>query len=161
MLKIEINREDYWNFNKYVLLHRYKVTVYSFIIGMPIIMVLLLGMKFSLRYSAIMGIIGAIIINYFVYKRMKQRIKNLLEDNKGILGEHELEITNEELRWRNSVTEGSTKWKGIKSIEEDDEYFYIFIDKIMAHIIPKRTFSTQVELNHFHDQIQECLKTNK
>ncbi|WP_442600721.1 YcxB family protein [Paenibacillus sp. KN14-4R] len=47
------------------------------------------------------------------------------------------------------------------SIEEDDEYFYIFIDKIMAHIIPKRTFTTPAEMNLFSKQIKECLKNNK
>ncbi|MGF7050838.1 hypothetical protein J2T13_005389 [Paenibacillus sp. DS2015] len=162
MLKIEINREDYWNFNKFVLLQRYKVTVYSFIVGLPIMMVLIfLGMKLPFWYSVSVGIIGGVFINYFAYKRIKQRIKKLLEDNKGILGVHEIEITNEELKWRNSVTEGSTKWEGINSIEEDKDYFYIFIDKIMAHIIPKRTFTTQVDMNRFLDQIKTYLKTNK
>ncbi|WP_442600722.1 hypothetical protein [Paenibacillus sp. KN14-4R] len=114
MLKIEINREDYWNFNKFVLLQRYKATVYSMMVGLPILMVLiLLLMKLPFWYCVSFGVIGGAVINYSTYKSMKRRIMKLLEDNKGILGIHEIEITNEQLVWRNSVTEGSTKWEGI------------------------------------------------
>lgn len=162
MLKIEINREDYWNLNKYVLMQKYKVTVMLCVVGLPVAMtVILLAMKLPFWYSLSVGVIGGGLIDLFSYKRLKRRIKNLPEDNKGILGVHELEVTEDAISWKNNVTASSVKWDAINSFEEDKDYFYIFLDKIMAHIIPKRIFTSQNEMNIFKDQINTYLKNNK
>ncbi|MFC0213952.1 YcxB family protein [Paenibacillus chartarius] len=161
-MKVIITKEDYWQLNKFVMLSKYKATVYSYLIGMPIIIALILYVtKTSLWYSVTFGLTAGILIHLFSYFRLKQRVYKLTVENKGIVGEQELEVTEKGLVWKNEATEGLTQWSGIEGVEQNKEYVFIFINKIMAHIVPKRTFESQTELDRFLAGIQQNLMNSK
>jgi len=57
--------------------------------------------------------------------------------NRGILGNHELEIIPEGLIERTPVSEQRLSWAGIDRIEADSEYSYIYVGTNAAHVVPK------------------------
>lgn len=85
-------------------------------------------------------------------------LKKLARESKGILGDQKLEITEQEIRWSNDMIAGTTKWKGLESFSETKQYFYIFINKASAHVIPKRSFETEDEAAHFAKQVKAYMK---
>ncbi|WP_376772001.1 YcxB family protein [Paenibacillus rhizosphaerae] len=40
------------------------------------------------------------------------------------------------------MNESIHKWPGMRSIEHNDEYIFIFLNQTMAHFIPKRAFKS-------------------
>ncbi|MCW3792835.1 YcxB family protein [Paenibacillus sp. LS1] len=83
----------------------------------------------------------------------------MARESKGILGDHQLEISEQEIRWSNDMTSGATQWKGLESFSETKDYFFIFINKASAHVIPKRFFETETEEVQFAEQVRAHMKT--
>ncbi|SHF32730.1 YcxB-like protein [Seinonella peptonophila] len=78
--------------------------------------------------------------------------------NKLELGPHTVKIDGEGLTYQSPVSNGFTQWSGLERIERNKQYFYVFINPIMAHIIPIRAFSSSNEAEQFYLQIQTYLK---
>ena len=67
----------------------------------------------------------------------------------GILGEHTIEISPEGLFEMTSVNESKHYWCGIRNVYSTDSYIFVFINKSVAHIIPKRAFKSNEESQNF------------
>jgi hypothetical protein len=63
----------------------------------------------------------------------------------GMLGKHKLQVTEQGLTVMTSVNSSFQTWAGVHSIQEDDQYIFIYTTPISAHIIPKRAFNTPLE----------------
>ena len=59
--------------------------------------------------------------------------------NKGVFGQHEIEIDDDGLVERTEVNETRQSWHGVERIAETDEHAFIYISSVMAHIIPKQS----------------------
>lgn len=59
--------------------------------------------------------------------------------NKGVLGQHEIEIDASGLWERSEVSETRHAWRGIERIEESDDYAFIYVTSMSAHVIPKQS----------------------
>ncbi|OZB90139.1 YcxB family protein [Paenibacillus sp. XY044] len=57
-----------------------------------------------------------------------------------LLGEHTITLADEGIIESTSVNESIHKWGGIRDIENNEDYIFIFLNQTMAHIIPKRAF---------------------
>lgn len=57
--------------------------------------------------------------------------------NKGVLGLHEIEIDPQGLTERTDVNDSKYTWHGVETIAETDDYLFIYITTMTAHIIPK------------------------
>lgn len=57
--------------------------------------------------------------------------------NKAVLCRHELEATESGMIERTEVSEAFINWSGIERIEEDDEFAFIYVASVMAHVVPK------------------------
>ncbi|NEW04613.1 YcxB family protein [Paenibacillus sp. SYP-B3998] len=159
MIKISTNitRSDYWNYNKYAYFNIPKLRNRFIIsnLSLPVIvMVLLLLFKLPLIFSLCWGIFGGGLASLFAYLRMKKRVMSLPESNDGILGERLIEIDETGVYQSNSVSQSSYKWNGVKSIEQNEAYIFIFVDTIMAYIIPKRSFVSDKDCLEFYHQAQ-------
>jgi hypothetical protein len=150
-VNIEITREDYWQLNKYGLLNRNRRVIFLYLLGMPIFMfVLFLIMKLPIIYSLVTSIILGSAVNVFSYVRMKRRVKRLPSEKSGVLGSHLIELTEEGASEKTSVNFNFYNWDGINSVEENSDYIFIFIDKLLCHIIPKRDFKSKDEAHQFY-----------
>jgi len=78
-------------------------------------------------------------LRWFFTRQIRTTVKKLHGEhpNKGMLGEHELEIDADGLIEKTEVNETKIKWGGIERIETTLEYTFIFIGAAMAYVIPK------------------------
>ena len=160
-MKITFNltKEDYWNFTKYDLLNNSKVRKY-FLILMSIIVVVTI-----IKDSPIIFKIGLtaveVILGYFVFMYiLKKQTISFINNNKELLCDHTIEISEEGIKETTEEEEEFDYWKEIKSVEENKDYIFIFIDTDMTHIIPKRAFKDISESKKFYNNSIEYLNRN-
>jgi hypothetical protein len=74
------------------------------------------------------------------YRRGIERLaRDLLAEggNRGILGVHEIRIDDTGVTEWTAVSESRHTWHGIDQIVETDEYAFLYISALQAHVIPK------------------------
>ncbi len=79
----------------------------------------------------------------------------------GVLGEHLIKLKENYLVEVTDVNETQNSWKGVDRIEENDDYIFIYISPMNAHIIPKRCFSNQSDASMFYDEAKRLRDTAK
>jgi hypothetical protein len=153
-IKTQITREDFLEFNKFVLLrNRLKK-------GFAIATIFILFWTIILNYNQpfnpitilielIVFYIGWGILIFLLYKVNFQRIKKMPDQNGSILGDKTYILQDEGFKEITDSSETLTKWKGIKNIIETKNYTYVFVDKIAAYIIPKRNVDENNEVERF------------
>lgn len=149
----DVNREDFWNLNKFIALHirRFRVVTILYMLAGPIGVAL--GGWFSdidLLIMILLTVIVGPLISLLLYKLTKNRIMQLPNLNSGTLGEHTIEINEAGLIEKTNVNDGFCSWAGVKDVLSNKYYIFIFIDTLMAHIIPKRAFSSEEEAENFY-----------
>jgi hypothetical protein len=158
-VKVDISRLDYWNFNKYAMLHipKMKRSFLISIIGIPAFIIIcavslkyLLSLSLPLIAIVIIAVIGGAIGDIAMIILMKSQVMRLPADKPGLLGEHIIEINASGVLEKTVVNEGLNTWKGVHRITQNESYIFVFIDDIAAHIIPKRAFASEQESNAFY-----------
>ena len=60
--------------------------------------------------------------------------------------------------FKNDVADARYNWQTFRRLEETPTHFFLYVDKLMAHIVPKRCFSGPEETDRFrtivHSNIQ-------
>jgi hypothetical protein len=107
------------------------------------------------------AIIGAVIlgalylaINFLVL--LPIQIRKMPIPEKGVLGKHIIQISEEGLREATDVNESFRKWEAVTNVLQNAEYIFIFDSDIMVHIIPKRAFKEKSEAEHFYSMAYGC-----
>jgi YcxB-like protein len=82
---------------------------------------------------------------------LKWAVRKMLAegDNRGVLGRHEIEIAPDGVHERTAVNRSHQSWTGIERIAEDDRYIYIYVQSMMAHVIPKAAFPSTADAAAF------------
>lgn len=167
-VKIDINPVDYWNFNKFVMLKE-PTARRNFIITMiinPLIILtslLFIGSILQISISVVLIIaiiLGAIADLHIIYKK-RSHIMKTSYNNQGILGEHTIEINEKGVRETTSVNDAFNKWEGIYKVTQNSEYIYIFLNSMLAHLIPKRAFNSIDEANEFYNKSVDFWKIGR
>ena len=81
-------------------------------------------------------------------------VQSLLRRDKGHLGNHTLEITNEGLVESTEVNRSLANWRTPFRIRETRRYAYIHISDTNFHLIPKRRLSGKGSLNEFLTELR-------
>jgi hypothetical protein len=82
----------------------------------------------------------------------KYSIKLLKKKNNGVLGEHKIQLTGEELIESTSINKSYVKWSAIERIDEDDNYIFITTIARETYNIPKRDFASTDSAKQFYSQ---------
>lgn len=109
------------------------------LLGLALVLSLLSGSISSLIWM------GAWAIFYLSYslstynRRIRKATRRMYEEgkNKGVLGKHTIRIDEDGLHETSEVSEGKTLWSGIERIGEDENYLFVYVQAMMAHVIPK------------------------
>lgn len=157
-INVSITEEDYMKFNEYTLSQqgygKHMMLLYKIIIPLIaaaiVVLHLLSGvnMKFILIEAAALGILSAVWLKIGpkLYQRSMRR--NIMYIKKsGKLPYHEraeLEWTDDELieTTENSITR--IPYDQITSVEETDDYWYLYYGAAQAIIVPKRDIRAQL-----------------
>ncbi|MFW2491704.1 YcxB family protein [Clostridium chromiireducens] len=87
---------------------------------------------------------------YFIWKAKKGIKKRLKEgNNNGLLGRRTFEICDDKIIETTEYGKGSTNIKSIEDIFINDEYAFIYINRMQAYIIPLRAFYNRQEKYKF------------
>ncbi len=88
---------------------------------------------------SIIGVVWIVYYPKYFYGLIIKNTKKMLKEGKndGLLGEHKMILSEEGLIDFNINGETKVKWVGIKKIEEDENYFYIYNTAVSAYILPK------------------------
>jgi len=161
--KLQLSRQDYLEFNKYVLFKtriKRNIIIVSFITllwivflnynqPLDLIIILIELILFSMIWS---------ILFLLIYGIAFLKIKKMPDENGSILEEKTYIFSEEGLKQISTNSESFTKWNAFKSIEENKKYIFLFVDKIAAYVIPKRIFQDSKEINDFVDFLKEKIK---
>lgn len=106
--------------------------VFKYINGEPISM-------FGVLFFAMLSILWVLLYPRGMEKRSLKRMKRLIKtgDNTGIICEHKIILSKENITHITSDSEQKLKWKAIKKIEENHDYYFLYDTSVSAIIIPK------------------------
>lgn len=166
-IRFEVTIEDMIAFNRYHVLNSssYWPTV---ILGMTLVsilplslmLVLILSRRVSLIASLMIGLLVAGWAAFTYYRKFPAAIEKSTRrflkqgNNQGLFGTHELEIEDEWLVERTDVNASRQAWKAIERIVETDEYVFIYLSAVSAHVIPKPAV-TSGDLAAFVTRVKE------
>jgi hypothetical protein len=93
---------------------------------------------FRLTIAVVGAVIVALIIKPLMLWSARFLTRQLLSNgnNRGFLGEHELEIVDEGLIERTEYNESKAAWGGFDRIESNSQYTFLFVGPATAHVIP-------------------------
>jgi hypothetical protein len=162
-VRIDITRRDYWKLNKYSVLHNPITGIIFFIImlGAPLLLLVkLLGDSDDRTTAHIVAtIITALVFgglfDLMFYILLKIIVMFVPSGRLGVLGEHYIEIHEKGIHETTAVNDDFRYWKGVCSIKQSNEYIFVFLESYMAHIIPKRSFSSLQEAGAFYNNAVE------
>ena len=124
---------------------------------------LFLGLRASFRDDSVAPLLsvslpGAIFLALFW--RFSGRVSNRrlrklypADENKGVLCEHTLELTDVGVMETSPVGQHSTRWAGIPRVGETATHVFIYIGSNMAHVIPRA--------NVLHGNVDDFMKELK
>lgn len=147
---VNITSDDCWNFTKYNLRYdsKFKLKFYMSFIAVIFLVAFMSYLDYESLLQFILQIILSIPIAYYLMLFiMKWQNKNYVKRNEGIIGENTIEIGEEGLREITKVNNSLDLWCGITKIKQDNSYIYI--EEFKAHIVPKRSFKSEEEVNLF------------
>jgi len=159
-MKTEITREDFLQFNKHMQsrINSRKPILFALSFLFLLVIIMNIGEPFDL-FAIATEMLILLVLWTFVFVLFKQislsRIKKMPKDKGAILGNREYLIEDKGFREISDSSETLTNWKGFKEIQESTDHYYLFVDKIAAYIIPKRSFSNIREEEEFIGAINE------
>jgi hypothetical protein len=162
-IKAQLTRQDFLEFNKYVFFKsRMKRSIFIALIFTTFWIVFLnYNQPFNFIIIFIELLVFALFWTFFIliiYWTTFARVKKMPDENGEILGEKTYLLSNEGLKQISANSESFNRWNGFKSIEENNKYIFLFVDKIAAYIIPKRVFQDSKEMTNFLDFVKERTK---
>lgn len=155
----ELTPEDYCHFSSYYRRHKYPIRplmlfALSGVLGSLFLAGTWVAVETWLNFGRMSGtLLPSLLILLFVTVLIlpptKARILKFARRQPGLLCEHTVDISPEWLSEKTHVNESKTAWSTMKSLEEDPEYLFLFVDRLVAHAIPKRAFSSPHEAEAF------------
>ncbi|MFA6175155.1 MAG: YcxB family protein [Phycisphaerae bacterium] len=165
-IEVDITRKDFVKFNQYVLKHK-RVLKYKLIFPLALVfLVVLSNIKKNSDVFYIVTQIFLILIIYYVVVFLSKplvalSIKYLPSEKGGVLGKHKFKISDEGLQESTEHNESLVRWDGIQTIETTKDYFFVFVDTHMAHLIPIRCFNSVEESKTFLDALKSRVDAAK
>ena len=154
-ITVQLNRDDYKEFTRYVLENkkisrRFSLASYIFFICFVILVNYKKISDFKYMFGQLLFIVILLTVFLFIFFRINVFFSKYIPNKEGLsLQKKKIIIGDEALMVETDLSKTSMQWNGIQSIEENNNYIYIFIDRHMAHVIPKRFFKTSDECGEF------------
>lgn len=161
-INYNLTEEDYINFNLYhiknsktgkraLALQRFLTPL--FFIMISYIYSVISDMSFLPLFITFLvtSILWVIYYPKYFYRLISRNTKKMIKEGKndGLLGDHQLKMTDEGLVDISSNKETKVTWSGITSFKEDDNSFYLYNSSVSAYILPKREIDYVDELRTF------------
>ena len=77
---------------------------------------------------------------------------------KGLLGEHELKLSDAGMATRSPQSEALRKWSGLLKVASTNKYLFLYVNETAGQIVPKRYFASPAQAQSFEQMIRERMK---
>lgn len=112
-------------------------------------------------------VFGVSSITWFVFYpkyaqwEITRRVQKMLEEgsNENLFNQRSLVLTDEGITETSSIGENHIRWDKINHLEETEDYLYIYISSVSAHIVPKRVFENSNEQEKFINKITKHIQS--
>ncbi len=78
-------------------------------------------------------------------------IRRLPRDDGATLGEHTLEVGEEGFHVEGRSGRSFVKWSAVVEVRETSNHVFLFVDRMLAYVVPKRAFPSGAECASFVD----------
>jgi len=85
-------------------------------------------------------------------------LNTILSKGKGIVGEHQLEITEQGLKERTDYNCSMNTWEGMRAIKKVGGFYFLFVTDNTAHIIPRKKPLCEGDLEGFIQEFRQRIK---
>ena len=110
---------------------------------------------FHWQSALITAIPFLIFIVAFLYETNKFKKLSIPNENGVMIGEKKLEFQSDGIMETYHLGSCFYKWEAIEAIEENKGDLYIFVDKLLALIIPANSFSSESEKSELKEIVQK------
>ncbi|GAB6108194.1 YcxB family protein [Fusibacter bizertensis] len=88
-------------------------------------------------------------------RRIAKNIKKMLNKGRvpGIVGKHELVI--DKVQISDKTLESFTNYNTVEKLNETKTFFYVYVNEVMAYMVPKAAFENEAELQQFRDLVAQ------
>lgn len=161
-IKYNLTEEDYVNFNMF---HVKNSKVVNRALNMqrfltPIIFIIASivfskvgGMPFPGVFITflVVSIVWMIFYPKYFYSHIIRNTKKMIKEGKndGLLGEHQMILSEEGIIDSTSNGETKVSWSGIQTLSEDNYNIYLYNSSVSAYILPKRELDDVEKLKTF------------
>lgn len=157
-LVVDITREDYADFFKFHFMKTgFKKSIVFYFFLLMICLIIINLREFGWTQTIIFTFVYAILV-YFILIRWINKSKIIPLDGGSFLTETEYDFTDHKIFYKNENSEGSIDWSMIKTFEESKTAYYLYIDRIVAYVIPKRFFLNEQEKLTFQELVKRQIQ---
>lgn len=168
-LKYEMTKDDYLAFNLYHAKHS-KTVQNSLVMQRFLTPIFLLILPFLFSWITgeflmglfiifvIISVLWVIFYPKYFYGYMEKNINKMMNEgnNKNLLGQHVFIANEDGFIEKNSVGESKVSWSSIEKVEENEDYYFLFLSTMSANIIPKRSFSNDASQEDFKRMVDKA-----
>ncbi len=155
---VDITRQDYVDFNKFHFMKTgFKKTILTYLIALILMELYLNKDGFNLFATSFSSILFILVCWFLTYNRLNKTKKIPIDDG-SFLGETEFDFLEDKILYKKYNSEGNVSWSTIKSFEESKTTYYLYIDRIVAYVIPKRFFTNENEKLAFQELVKKHIK---
>jgi len=108
---------------------------------------------FKIFYVVVLA--GVMFVLMSMFQVAFQFVWMVVNKNRGVLGEHEIEIRDEGLVERTDVNESTHRWSGFHKIKRTSKFLFIFVTDNIVHYVPMRCFSSNEDARRFQEEIEK------
>ncbi|MEJ2360164.1 MAG: YcxB family protein [Gammaproteobacteria bacterium] len=124
---------------------QFSEQVYSMIFIMVfLVAVAVLAAAVQVSFSIFSFALGIVFyISMTRYKVRQIRNKFTPGPDCSLFGEHEMHLDKKSLTVRTQMSSFTTAWQTVTAVQENDSYFFIFLDSLHGFYIPKRELTSE------------------
>ena len=169
-VSFELTRQDYIEYNvfhqqnskvcrKSMQMIRFSKPIIFLILAYPISRLSSLPFWWWATVLIIISVVMIIKYPKRYNKIIAKKVGQMLDEgnNVGLLGNRTIEITETAIISEGQAEERKTKWEAVERIYETQDYLYVYIGSLQAHIIPTRAFESKAKKDEFIQTIKKYM----
>ena len=155
----ELMLEDYWQYNMYYRSYKqnlrpaFQNVFFGLIVAMGLVGIAAAADTWSKTgqppWTLVLSMIATCWFALKLFPLTKARAYKVGAKNPGLFGMHTVVIDPQWVTEKSLLSENKRAWSTVLSIDQNQDYIFLFLAKAVAHIVPKRAFSGPQEAELF------------
>lgn len=103
------------------------------------------------------GVLAAFVAVSLSLVGLRAWVRRLPRDDGATLGAHQLELGEEGFVVEGRAGRSFVRWSAIVELRETSEHVFLFVDRMLAYVVPKRAFAADPDCRAFVELVQAKL----